>query len=205
MLVKPLYKCRKIFNILKAVLLRTALQCVPTQQGRFLGLLVDSTSYQLIVPDKVEYIKELVTVALESTFFTRRQSASITRVTRPTSHVAAKHPSSQTAKCNQGSTDRDSSWDRSFAMATLIVSASANQVLATNRRPCHATYTAGLRTLPLATAGSVLSPAVYVARQGRGWPAVGGQEPAVKAAPSVILVIGPTRQQPAICMHSKRV
>lgn len=54
---------------------------MPTQQGRFLGLLVDSASYQLIIPpDKVEYIKELITSALRFTLITRRQIPNIAGV-----------------------------------------------------------------------------------------------------------------------------
>ena len=56
-------------------------QLVPTQQGRFLGLLVDSASCQLLVPsDKVDYIKELIHAALQSSAVTRRQLASIAGV-----------------------------------------------------------------------------------------------------------------------------
>ena len=53
-------------------------QLVPTQCGKFLGLLVDSQSCQLIVPaDKVIYIKELIQQALDAPSVSRRQLASI--------------------------------------------------------------------------------------------------------------------------------
>ncbi len=80
-------KGRCFFMAKTLVLLLTALgfflswdkcQLVPTQQGRFLGLLVDSATCRLKVPqDKVDYIKELIHASLQSTSATRRQLASI--------------------------------------------------------------------------------------------------------------------------------
>ena len=56
-------------------------QLVPRQQGRFLGLLVDSATCQLIVPpDKVDYIQELIQTALQSSSVTKKQLATIAGV-----------------------------------------------------------------------------------------------------------------------------